>query len=150
MHQSLHGAHGVVADRVVALGRIADELAGVGDELARDRVGGVAGLNKRRERRRKADRVALGDRLQFGEPFRRGEACFDQRSGGGQALSWSLDGHAVGQAMPACGVVDGGWNMIGYDIVYMPREIFPVAIVSFTDFPAGNSPRNRMLHKLIL
>ena len=67
MHQSLHGAHGVVADRVVALGRIADKLAGVGDELARDRVGRVAGLNKRRERRRNADCVALGDRLQFGE-----------------------------------------------------------------------------------
>ena len=148
MHQSLDGAHGVVADRVVALGRIADELAGVGDELARDRVGGVAGLNKRRERRRKADRVALGDRLELVKPFRRRKPCFDQGSGGGQALSRSLDGHAVGQAMPACGVVDGGWNMLGYDIVYILREIFPVATVSFTDSPAGNSPRNRMLHKL--
>ena len=65
MHQSLHRAHGVVADRVVALGRIADKLAGVWDELTRDRVGGVAGLHQRGERRRKADRVALGDRLEL-------------------------------------------------------------------------------------
>ncbi len=80
---------------------IADKLAGVGDELARDRVGGVAGPNKRRERRRNADCVAVGDCLQFGEAARLSEPGFDQGLRGGQALSWSLDGHGVGQAMPA-------------------------------------------------
>ena len=101
MHQSLHGAHGVVADRVVALGRIADKLAGVGDELTRDRIGEVARPNKGRERRRNADCVAVGDCFQFGEAAGLSEPGFDQGLRGCQALSRSPNGHGVGQAMPA-------------------------------------------------
>ena len=48
MHQPLDRAHGVVADRIVALGGIADELTRVGHELTRDRVGRVAGLEQAR------------------------------------------------------------------------------------------------------
>ena len=86
MHQSLDGAHGVVADRVVALGRVADELAGVGHELARDRIGWIARPDERGERRREADRVALGDGLELGKPFGRRKACVDQLFRGGEAL----------------------------------------------------------------
>ena len=69
MHQPLDGAHGVVADRIVALGGIADELTRVGHELARDRVARVFGPDEGGERRRKADRIALGDRLELWKPF---------------------------------------------------------------------------------
>ena len=46
MHQPLDRAHGVVADRIVALRGIADELTRVGHELTRDRVAGIAGLEQ--------------------------------------------------------------------------------------------------------
>ena len=78
MHQAPDGAHGVVADRVVALRRIPDELAGVGNELARDRIGWIAWPDERGERRRQADRVALGDGLKLGKPFGRRKARVDQ------------------------------------------------------------------------
>ena len=96
MHQAMNWAHRVVADRVVALGGIADQLPGVGHELARDRVGGIAGLDERGKRRRDGDRIAPGDGLELREPFRRGEPRFDQGSGGGQTVRRSLDGHASG------------------------------------------------------
>ena len=51
MHQPLDRAHGVVADRIVALGGIADELSRVGHELTRDRVGGVFGPDEGGQRR---------------------------------------------------------------------------------------------------
>ena len=61
MHQPLDRAHGVVADRIVALGGIADELTRIGHELARDRVARVFGADQRGQRRRKADRVTPGE-----------------------------------------------------------------------------------------
>ena len=96
MHQATNWAHRVVANRVVALGRIADQLSSVRHELACDRVGGIAGPDERGKRRRDGDRVARGDRLELREPFRRGEPRFDERSGGGQTVRRSLDGHASG------------------------------------------------------
>ena len=85
MHQPLDRAFGVVADRVVDFGRIAKKLAPLGHELARDRVGRVAFRDEAGERRGQADRVALRDRLEFGEPRRIGEAGLDQCIGRGQA-----------------------------------------------------------------
>ncbi len=75
----------VVADRIVALGRIALKLAPVGDELARDRVAWVVRVDQPEQRRRQADGVARGDRLEFGEPLGRGEAGAEQRLRGRQA-----------------------------------------------------------------
>src|SRR5271168_2016827 len=92
----MNRAHRVVADRVVALGGVADKLAGVGHELAGDRVGGIAGPDERGKRRRDGDRIAPGDRLELLEPFRRGEPRRDQGPGGGQTVRRWLDGHASG------------------------------------------------------
>ncbi len=97
MHQPMNRAHRVVADRVVALVGVADELARVGHELAGDRVGGIAGLNQRGQRRRDGDRIAPGDSLKLREPFRAGEPRVDQGSRGGEAVKRSLDGHASGR-----------------------------------------------------
>ncbi len=85
MHQPLDRAHGVVADRIVALGGIADELTCVGHELARDRVARVFGPDEGGERRRKADRIAAGDRLELLKSFRAGQPRFDEILGAGQA-----------------------------------------------------------------
>src|SRR5580658_1267291 len=59
MHQPLDGALGVVADRIVALGGIANQLARVRHELTRDRVARVFGPDEGGERRRKSDRIAV-------------------------------------------------------------------------------------------
>ena len=81
MHQALDRAFCVVADRIVGLRRIADELAAVGDELARDRIVRIAGVDEASQRRRQADRVARGDRLELAEPRRIGEARRDELFG---------------------------------------------------------------------
>ena len=116
MHQPMNRAHRVVADRVVALGGVADELARVGHELPRDRVGGIAGLNQRGQRRRDGDRIAPGDGLKLRESFRAGEPRIDQGSGGGEALRHSLDGHAfrrVGDGRGWMLAPMGGANPLG-------------------------------------
>ena len=46
MHEPFDRTHRVVANRIVALGGIANEFARVGHELTRDRVGGVVGLDE--------------------------------------------------------------------------------------------------------
>ena len=101
MHQPLDGAHGVVADRIVALGGIANELARVGHELARDRVARILGPDEGGERRRKADRVALGDGLELREavPARPGPLRRDPRgwSGGGVGFLRSFGFHDKGE-----------------------------------------------------
>jgi len=115
MHQARNWAHRVVADRVVALGRIADELSGVWHELARDRVGGIAGPDERGKRRRDGDRIAPGDRLELLEPFRRGEPRFDEGSGGGQTLRRWLDGHASGWFLGSALMSNLSWDLIKSD-----------------------------------
>ena len=78
MDEPLDRTLGVVADRVVDLGRVAPKLADVGDELARDRVPGVVAVDQADEGGREADGVALGDGLEVREPPGRGEAGFDE------------------------------------------------------------------------
>ena len=85
MHQPLDGALGVVADRIVALGGIADQLARVRHELTRDRVARVFGPDEGGERRRKADRIAASDRLELLKSFRAGQPRFGEILGAGQA-----------------------------------------------------------------
>ena len=87
MHQPLDGAHGVVADRIVALGGIAGQLSRVGHELMRDRVAAVFGLDEGGERRRKADSIAVGDRLELCKSFRASQPHLDEIRGAGQAAA---------------------------------------------------------------
>ena len=93
MHQPLDRAHGVVADRIVALGGIADELTGVRHELTRDRVARVFRPDEGGQRRRKADCVALGDGLEAGKPFGRDQPRFDEILGSAQPSRRSLGDH---------------------------------------------------------
>ena len=87
MDQPVDGAHGVVADRIVALGGIADELARVRHKLTRDRVGRVFGPDEVGERGRKADRIVVGYRLELWKPFRPSQPRFDEILGAGQAAA---------------------------------------------------------------
>jgi len=76
----------VVADRVVRLGRVTDELARVGNELAGDRVVLILRPDEFGQRRGEADGVALRHGLKLGEPLRRGEPGFDEVGRSGEAL----------------------------------------------------------------
>ena len=98
------GLLGVVADRIVGLGRMAIEFAPVGQELAPDRIGRIAGPNQRRQRRRQADGVAPGDRLELVEPLRRGKAGLDEVVERGQAAALLARVHDFKAAVGA----DGG------------------------------------------
>ncbi len=98
MHQSVDRAHCIVADWIVALGGMALKLPPVGNELARDRVVGVAGLNERGERRAEADRIALRDRLELREPLRRSEPRFDEGLGSDQASRRLGNSHGLGRS----------------------------------------------------
>ena len=88
MHKALDGAPRIVADRVVALGGIADELSRIRHELAGDRIGGVAALDELGQRRRETDRIALGDSFERPKALRLGQARFDKVYGAGQAAGW--------------------------------------------------------------
>jgi hypothetical protein len=87
MHQSLDWAPGVVADRIVALGRIADELARVRHELKRDRVARVFQPDEGGKRRRNADRIALGNRTELWKQFRASQPRLDEILSAGQAAA---------------------------------------------------------------
>src|ERR1700678_3796485 len=95
MHQPVDGAHGVVADRIVALGGIADELARVRHKLTRDRGARVVGSDEGGERRRKADRIVLRDRLELWKPFQAGQPRFDEILWAGQAAALASQGHSA-------------------------------------------------------
>ena len=58
---------GAIADRIGVLARLAGQLLGRGNELPRDRIGGIAGVDQRGDLRRHRDRIAGGDLLQQGE-----------------------------------------------------------------------------------
>jgi hypothetical protein len=61
MHQSLHRALEIVADRIGGLGRIDEEFARIGDELARDRVVRVVAFDQPGEGGGEGGGVARGD-----------------------------------------------------------------------------------------
>ena len=79
------GLLGIVADRVVVLGWIAHELTRVRHELKRDWIGGIVGLDEVGQRRRKPNRIALGDGNELRKPFRLRQSRFNEIVGGGQA-----------------------------------------------------------------
>ncbi len=85
MNQPFDRAHGVVANRIVALGRIADELTRIGHELTRDRVGGIVWPDELGERRGKADRVAPGHGRKLLKPFGIDQPRLNEILGTGQA-----------------------------------------------------------------
>src|ERR1700679_3851001 len=95
MHQPVDGATGVVADRIVALGGIADELARVRHKLTRDRVARVFRSDEGGERRRKADRIALADRPELWKPLPAAQPRFDEILGAGQAAALASQGHSA-------------------------------------------------------
>jgi hypothetical protein len=82
MHKPLDRAPGIVADRIVAFSRIADELTRVRYELTRDWVGGIAGLDEVGQRRREPNRIALGDGLELRKSFPPGQSRFNEIVGG--------------------------------------------------------------------
>ena len=90
MHEAAHRALQVVADGIVEFVGAAVELADVGQELARDRVGGVGGIDQCGQRGRQRDRVAERDGLELVGPFGRGEAGADE--GGGSCQGGSARG----------------------------------------------------------
>ena len=91
MDEALDRAFHVVADRVVRLGRVAQELAPVGHELAGDRVGRLPFVDEACQRRSEADRIPVGDRLELGQPLRRDEAGFDELFGRRQAARFEKE-----------------------------------------------------------
>src|ERR1700733_6659769 len=87
MNQPPDWAHDVITDRIVALGGIADKLARVRNEMKRDRGARVFQLDEGGKRRRKADRITLGDRLELRKPFRADQPRFDEILGAGEAAA---------------------------------------------------------------
>src|SRR5271156_3412741 len=95
MHQPLDRAHGVVANWIVALGGIADELTRIGHELTRDRVGGIVWPDELGQRRGKGNGVTPGDRLELLKPFGPGQPGFDKILGAGQAARLEARRHTA-------------------------------------------------------
>ena len=85
MHEPVDRTLGVVANRVVALGGIADELTRIGHELTRNRIGGIFGLDELGQRRGEPDRVAPGDGFELSKPLRRGKSRLHESFGSRQA-----------------------------------------------------------------
>ena len=85
MHEPVDRTLGVVANRVVALGGIADELTRIGHELTCDRIGGIFGLDELGQRRGEPDRVAPGDGFELLKPLRRGKPRLHESFGSRQA-----------------------------------------------------------------
>ena len=88
MHKPLDRAPGIVADRVVALGRVAKELSRVRHELKRDRIGGTARLDEIGQRRCEPDRIMPGHGLKLLKALWPGKPRFDEIRGAGQAAGF--------------------------------------------------------------
>jgi hypothetical protein len=67
---ALDRREGIIADRVVALLRSAVEFPPVRQELAADRIGGIARVDQFGHGRRNRDRIARGYLLELAEPGR--------------------------------------------------------------------------------
>ena len=74
VHDARHRALQVVTDRIGVLGRVALELARIGNELQRDRVVGIGPIDQLRHRRRYRDGVARSDHRDLGGARVRNEA----------------------------------------------------------------------------
>ena len=61
VHDPRHRRMGIIADRIGKLLGAGLQLAGIGDELARDRVGGIDAVDQARHRRRDRDGIARRD-----------------------------------------------------------------------------------------
>jgi hypothetical protein len=74
VHDALYRAFGVVADGIGALPGRVHELARVGQELPRDRIGRIGRIDEPGEIGRDRHRIARHDALQLGAPFGHVEA----------------------------------------------------------------------------
>ena len=71
----------VIADRIGALVRLHDQFLGAWNELPRDRIVGIVGVDQGGDIRRHRHRVACRDLLQIGEILDRDQALVDQFRG---------------------------------------------------------------------
>ena len=71
MHDAVHRRMRVIADRIGALARLRGQFLGARDELPRDRIVGIVGIDQRGDVRRDRDRIARRDPLQIGQLLRR-------------------------------------------------------------------------------
>jgi hypothetical protein len=95
MHKPPDRAPGIVADRIVAFGGIADEFTRIRHELAGDRVRRILELDEVGQRRREADRITFGDGLELPKPLRRGQSRFDKIFRAGQAAGVASQSHSA-------------------------------------------------------
>ena len=67
MHDAGDRRMHVIADRIGALAFAAHQLQGVRNELPRDRVVGIVGVDQRRDVRRDGHRITRGNFFQIGQ-----------------------------------------------------------------------------------
>ena len=102
MHQAFDRAFEVVADGIGDLVRAPVELPRVGDELPGDRIGGVARIDQRRQRRRNRHGVTLADGLERAPALLADKARADEIGGrpqiaAGRAIAQGKNGLRAGQ-----------------------------------------------------
>ena len=106
MDHALDGGMGIVADRVGQLLRQGHKLGGIRDELARDRISGVGGIDQIRDGRRHRDGIALRHLLQCLAARGRSKTGLDERVDAAQRLATGrlVNGHALPLPGSATGV----------------------------------------------
>ena len=71
----------IIADRIGVLAGLLDQFRGARNELPRDRIVGIVGIDQRGDVGRHRDRIARGDLFEIGERGRRRKAAFDEFGG---------------------------------------------------------------------
>ena len=71
----------VIADRIGILARLGHQFLGARNELSRDRIVGIAGIDQGGDVRRHRHRIARRDLFKIGKISRRRQAMGDQLSG---------------------------------------------------------------------
>ena len=81
MHDAGDRRMRVIADRIGILARLRHQFLGARNELPRDRIVGIIGVDQRGDVRRHRHRIARRDLFQIGKIGRRRQAAGDQFSG---------------------------------------------------------------------
>jgi hypothetical protein len=100
MHDAGDRRMAVIADRIGILAWLGDQFRGARNELTRDRIVGIAGVDQRGHVRRHRHRIAFRDLFQIGQSNRRRKAAGEQLGG----LAQSPDQLDLAHASPAGGV----------------------------------------------
>ena len=78
MHDAGDRRMRVIADRIGVLARLRRQFLGARNELPRDRIVGIVGVDQRGDVGRDRDRIARRDLFQIGKLRRRRQAARDQ------------------------------------------------------------------------